>query len=57
MTNWHYFTVGFGSLAVYAGVNKQKCAQNKVVKFFTVKLNGRNSIIRKKNINVILIDV
>ena len=35
MTNWHYFTVECGSLAVYAGVNKQKC-----VKFFTVKLNG-----------------
>ena len=40
MTNWHYFSAESGSLAVYAGVNKQKCEQNKVAKFFTVKLNG-----------------
>ena len=40
MTNGHYFTVECGSLAVYAGVNKQKCVQNKLAKFFTVKLNG-----------------
>ena len=37
MTYWHYFSAECGSLAVYAGLNKQKCAQNKVAKFFNTR--------------------